>query len=203
MQTDKLLARRLLDGDEDAFRELFDSFFPKLYRFALARLNGNRDEATDAVQQTFCNAFEHLESYRGEAALYSWMCQICRNVINDRARHAIREGRHFSFIEDDAVMRGLLDALAAPVSDEPEWAARRNELGRLIQATLDCLPDHYGDVLEWKYVDGLSVDEIAQRLALGAKAAESLLTRARNAFRDLFEPAAVELALTPLDEAGS
>jgi RNA polymerase sigma-70 factor, ECF subfamily len=196
MHTDKLLARRLLDGDENAFREVFDGFFPKLYRFALARLDGNRDEAADAVQQTFCNAFEHLESYRGEAALYSWMCQICRNVINDRARQTLRERRHVTLADDDAAIRGLLDAFAAPATDEPEWVANRKELGRLIQAALDVLPGHYGDVLEWKYVDGLSVGEIAQRLVVGTKAAESLLTRARNAFRDVFEPAAVELALT-------
>jgi RNA polymerase sigma-70 factor (ECF subfamily) len=61
------------------------------------------------------------------------------------------------------------------------------DLTRLIQATLDCLPGHYGDVLEWKYVDGLSVDEIAARLAVGPKAAESALTRARNAFREAMQ----------------
>ena len=46
------------------------------------------------------------------------------------------------------------------------------------------MPKHYGDILEWKYVDGLSVADIAARLGVGPKAAESLLTRARNAFRE-------------------
>ena len=55
---------------------------------------------------------------------------------------------------------------------------------RLIQATLDNLPAHYGDVLEWKYVDGMSVKEIAAQLSVGPKAAESMLTRARTAFRE-------------------
>jgi DNA-directed RNA polymerase specialized sigma24 family protein len=50
--------------------------------------------------------------------------------------------------------------------------------------TLDALPGSYGDALEWKYVQGFSVMEIAARLNLGAKAAESLLTRARQAFRE-------------------
>ena len=66
----------------------------------------------------------------------------------------------------------------------PKAALWRAELVRLIQAALDCLPGHYGDVLEWKYVDGLSVKEIAERLAIGPKAAESYLTRARGAFRE-------------------
>jgi len=51
---------------------------------------------------------------------------------------------------------------------------------------LDYLPAHYGSALEWKYLDDLSVREIAARLGMGEKAAESLLTRARRAFRDAF-----------------
>jgi RNA polymerase sigma-70 factor (ECF subfamily) len=184
IHSDSLIAKRLLAGDERAFRELFDDCFPKLYRFALARLNGNRDEATDAVQQTFCKAFEHLDSYRGEASLYGWMCQICRNVITDLARRRQREHTHVCLLEDDAAIQGILESLSAPGADEPEQQASRADVARLIQATLDCLPGHYGDVLEWKYVDGLSVKEIATRLAIGPKAAESILTRARVAFRE-------------------
>lgn len=182
--SDLSIAKRLLAGDELAFRELFDGSFPKLYRFALARLNGNIDEATDVVQQTFCKAFEHLDSYRGEASLYGWMCQICRNVITDLARRRQREQVYVSLLEDDAAIQGILESLSAPDADEPEHQATRSDVTRLIQATLDCLPGHYGDVLEWKYVDGLSVKEIAERLAIGPKAAESMLTRARVAFRE-------------------
>jgi RNA polymerase sigma-70 factor (ECF subfamily) len=59
----------------------------------------------------------------------------------------------------------------------------RQQIHRVVEATLDALPGHYGEVLEWKYLDGYSVDEIARRLEVGPKAAESQLTRAREAFR--------------------
>jgi RNA polymerase sigma-70 factor (ECF subfamily) len=78
------------------------------------------------------------------------------------------------------------DAAASLASTDPESEAGRRELSRLVQLTLDHLPGRYGQVLEWKYIQGLSVDEIAQRLGVGYKAAESLLTRARGAFRDAF-----------------
>ena len=65
---------------------------------------------------------------------------------------------------------------------------RRREIVRLVQLTLDSLPAKYGDVLEWKYIHGLSVAEIAARLKMGSKAVESLLTRARQAFRDAVAP---------------
>jgi RNA polymerase sigma-70 factor (ECF subfamily) len=187
VHSDSALAKRVLAGDESAFRELFDGTFPKLYRFALVRLDGNRDDATEAVQQTFCKMFEHLDSYRGEASLFGWMCGICRNVITDLARAVQRERAQVAPLEDDPAIRDILESVMAPRADEPEQQAARGELVRLIQATLDALPGHYGDVLEWKYVDGLSVKEIARRLELGTKAAESLLTRARVAFRETLE----------------
>jgi RNA polymerase sigma-70 factor (ECF subfamily) len=182
---DSQLAKRLLGGDEQAFRDFFDASFPKLYRFALARLRGNSDEATDVVQETLCKAFEHLDSYRGEASLFGWMCQICRNAINDRGRRARLEPVPLTLVDDDADIRGILESIAAPDADEPEQQASRRELVQLVQATLDSLPGRYGDVLEWKYVDGLSVKEIARRLSVGPKAAESLLTRARVACREV------------------
>ena len=184
IHADRVIARKLLNGDENAFRELFDSFFPRLYRFALIRVNGNRDEAHEMVQQTFCKAFERLDSYRGEASLYGWMCQICRNTITDMGRRRQREVKRTPLLEEDNTIQGVLESLAAPATEEPEHNAWRADMMRLIQATLDNLPDHYGDVLEWKYVDGLTVKEIAEQLSVGPKAAESLLTRARNAFRE-------------------
>ncbi len=180
---DRALARRILGGDEAAFRELFDRFFPRLYRFALVRVDGDRDTAQDVVQQTFCNAIERLDSYRGEAALYTWYCQICRNVITDHYRRRQRGNERVVLLEDQPNVRAILDALAGPSGDEPETGVWRQQIHRVVEATLDALPGRYGEILEWKYLDGESVDEIARRLEIGPKAAESLLTRARVAFR--------------------
>jgi RNA polymerase sigma-70 factor (ECF subfamily) len=183
VHVDRAVARRILGGDEGAFKELFDRFFPRLYRFVLARVGNDPDTARDIVQQTFCNAIGQLDSYRGEAALYTWFCQICRNVLADHFRSKGRAG-NVTLIEDHPDARAILESLAGPVSDEPETGVWRDQLHRIVEATLDSLPGRYGEVLEWKYIDGLSVAEIASRLAVGPKAAESLLTRAREAFRD-------------------
>jgi len=183
VHADRAEARRILAGDEAAFRELFERFFPRLYRFALTRLDGDPEAARDVVQQTFCNAIERLDGYRGEAALYTWFCQICRNVIADHYRRRQRGGVHVVLLEDQPNVRAILEALAAPASDEPDTGVWRQQIHRVVEATLDALPGHYGEVLEWKYLDGQSVEEIARRLELGPKAAESLLTRARVAFR--------------------
>ena len=86
--------------------------------------------------------------------------------------------------EDLPEIRAALESLAGD-----ENLLQRRETARLVQTILDQLPFRYGDALEWKYIDGLTVAEIAARLALSPKAAESTLTRARNAFRDAFSTA--------------
>ncbi len=184
VDVDRFIAKRILAGDEKAFRELFDSFYPRLFRFAIARLNGDREAAADVVQQTFCKAIQGLDRYRGEAALYTWFCQICRNLIVDFCRANNRESQKVVLIEDHANVKAVLEALAAPLADQPEVGLWQRDVGRLVQATIDSLPAQYGDVLEWKYVDGWSVKEIADQIHVSAKAAESLLTRARTAFRE-------------------
>jgi RNA polymerase sigma-70 factor (ECF subfamily) len=183
--TDLALARRLLAGDEAAFDEFFAAYSPRLYRFALGRLDGNEDAAEEIVQRVLIRGLERLRSYKGEAALLTWLCTLCRHEIA-----ALRErqgrAREVSLFEDRAEVRAILDALAGADADHPDSQLHRRELTGLVQLTLDHLPGRYGEVLEWKYIDDLSVGEIARRLGVGYKAAESLLTRAREAFREGF-----------------
>ncbi len=194
---DWALCRRILSGDESAFRALYDDFFPRLYRFARARLGGRSEEAREFVQLTFCRAFERLDSYRGECSLFGWFCQICRNAIVDAGRSRQRAPQRVALDDGNATIEAILISLSAPASEEPEQKLWQSQLIDFIQAALDCLPDHYGDVLEWKYVDGLSVNEIASKLAVGPKAAESQLSRARQAFREAVRTLGGALEMSP------
>lgn len=190
--SDLALAKRLLAGDDAAFDEFFAAYFASLYRFALARL-GDDGAAEEIVQRVLIRALARLHTYRGEAALLTWLCTLCRREI---AGWIEREGRDrdVTLSAERPEMRALLDAVAVTDIDDPEAALRRQELSGLVQLTLDHLPPRYGDVLEWKYIQELSVGEIAARLGVGYKAAESLLTRARAAFRDGFSFVTAELA---------
>jgi RNA polymerase sigma-70 factor (ECF subfamily) len=176
-------AKRILSGDKAAFRAFFDRCFPRLYRYVLPRIDGDHDATRDVVQQSFCRAIERLDKYRGEAALYTWLFQICRSVLADYYRFTSRERRVMTPLEDLPQVRAVLETLAAPMASEPETELWRCEVAGLVQATVDALPDRYAEVLEWKYIDGCPVKTIAERLGVSDKAAESLLTRAREAFR--------------------
>jgi RNA polymerase sigma-70 factor (ECF subfamily) len=175
------LAARALRGDDQAFNELFEIYFPRLFRFALRRV-ADEDVAEDIVQSTLIKAMRSLGSWRGEASLFTWLCTICRREVHD---HWQRRGRHpeMTSIDDGPDVRAALEALSAG-DQSPERALQRAEVAGAVQLVLDHLPGHYGDVLEWKYAEGLSVAEIAARLGTSIKAAESTLTRARVAFRE-------------------
>jgi RNA polymerase sigma-70 factor (ECF subfamily) len=183
------LARRLRTGDESAFEAFFAEFVPRVYRFARVRLGGDDDAAEEVAQTTLIKALAKLSTYRGEAALFTWLCAFCRHEI---AGWFERSGKDSRLVRaDDSVeTRVLLEAIAALSQDDPEQEYERRELSRLVHATLDHLPQHYGDALVWKYLEGINVEEIARRLGVGYKAAESLLTRARQAFREGFAPIA-------------
>jgi RNA polymerase sigma-70 factor (ECF subfamily) len=179
---DRLLVARLLRGDEEAFTTFFDTHFGPLYRFALPRI-GDDDAAEEIVQTTLCRAVRKLASYRGEAALLTWLTTICRREIATYFEQRKKVPPMIDLSDDLPEIRAALESIGA------EASMQRREVARLVQVVLDRLPRHYGEALEWKYIDGLTVLEIAERLALGAKAAESLLTRARSAFRDAFRSA--------------
>jgi RNA polymerase sigma-70 factor (ECF subfamily) len=179
------LARRLRIGDEPAFEEFFTEYFPRLYRFARVRLGGDDDAAEEVTQTTLIKALAKIGTFRGEAALFTWLCVFCRREIG-----AWLERKGYiapaPLPDDSAEARTALAAVAALSRDDPEQEYRRVELTRLVHTTLDHLPRPYGDALMWKYLDDTSVEEVAHRLGLGYKAAESLLTRARQAFREAF-----------------
>jgi RNA polymerase sigma-70 factor (ECF subfamily) len=190
--TDLELARRMSAGDERAFDEFFDAYFGGIYRFALSRLGRDEAAAQDVAQAALARAALKIGGFRGEAALFTWLCTFCRHEVSAylrRNRHALR---HVELREEALEVRAALESLASEPPAGSAAALRRADVVRAVQVTLDGLPRRYGDALEWKYVLGLTVEEIAGRLGLGPKAVASLLTRARQAFRDGFVAQGVE-----------
>jgi len=187
---DLKLARDMRKGRDQAFRLFFDRYFPRVYRFCLRRLE--ESAAEEVTQSVLVNAIRKIQQYRGEASLFTWLCQIARNEISTHYR---REGQrsHLVLIDDSEEARAELESLSADPGLTPEGMADRHQGQALVQLILDHLPGDYGQVLEWKYMHGYSVEEIAKELATTPVAVQSMLARARAAFRKQYEAATTEV----------
>jgi RNA polymerase sigma-70 factor (ECF subfamily) len=178
---DLKLAKAIAKGNEKLFVEFFDIYFPRLYRFSLSRLDGDKELTKDMVQETLFLAMKNIKQYRGEASLMSWLCQINRNKISayfkkNKIKQTIK-------IDDLPEIKEIFENIETELNHRPEKLYENEQLHELISSTLDNLPNGYGDLLEMKYTDNLSVSEISLSLNLSEAAVQSKLARAREAFK--------------------
>lgn len=198
-ENDRELAGRLLRGERAAFDEFFNEYYPKLYRFVKRRMPSDPAACEDVAQAAICRALESLHGYRGEAALMTWLCTICRRELGARWRENQGWAAAPSLAEDDPQIRAALESLMSSEQGDPVVATHREEVRQSILTALDYLPAPYAEILECKYLRDMSVREIALQMGRSPKATESLLNRARDAFREAFAllPGGAGGALTP------
>ncbi len=192
---ERRLVKRLTRGDEEAFDQFSATYLPALLRFARSRLR-DPELARDMMQATVVKILPKLGAFRFESSLFSWLCACCRNEIAMHFRAQARRPRAIG-LEELSEPRTEA-ALASP--PEIEKALEEADNTEIVHLTLDLLPDHYSRALSWKYFDGLSVAQIASRLELSPKAAESTLTRARRAFLGSFEKLSRDASLTATEK---
>jgi RNA polymerase sigma-70 factor, ECF subfamily len=181
-EADCALVKRMRAGEQGAFDEFFKASAPRLIAFIARRSALDPATLEDIAQCALIKAVRNLASYRGEAALFTWLAEIGRHELADVHRKAARAPAHLSLDEPDSMLR-VDEPLRAPQNQEPISllfaASRRTEVMKVLRS----LPPHYALALEAKYGDGLSVEDIARQLGLSAIATQSVLARAREAFR--------------------
>lgn len=182
---DYRLVQRLLGGDEQEFTRFYNVYFPRVYRFCKARVE-SEDTCNDIVQQSMINSMNGLANYRGEASLYTWLCQIARNEMYGWFKKHGRKEQLNSSIDENASLIAAIESIPSGIEGE-KLNVHDDGVAELVQLSLDSLPSAYGKVLELKYVEGLSVSEIAEAMESGEVAIQSLLARARKAFKSVFD----------------
>jgi RNA polymerase sigma-70 factor, ECF subfamily len=194
MDGDRQLIERLNAGDARAFREFFDEYFGRVYRFAYVRGGGDVELAEEATQRALTRAMRGLKGFRGESSLFSWLAQICRNELADLIALRARDRSRTVSLDGDGAVRDAAEAVASEDADALEQRAAL-ERAVAVRSVLDALPGRYGEMLEWKYIEEWSVDRIAKRLGVTFEAAQSQLQRARAAFRSAVAARGIEAEL--------
>lgn len=190
--------RQALTGRSAAVQALADAALLPLFRFCFHRVGGNRHLCEEVVQDTLLRALRDLDRYdpaRSGNNIFPWLTGLARNEIHrvlGREKNTVSLEQLWARLDRD--LRAIFARLE---SDElPETLLERQETRALVNATMAQLPQHYRQALEAKYVDGQSVRDMALDGKQTEKAIESLLGRARQAFREAF------LALTHNLELG-
>lgn len=170
-----------------------------LYRFCLYRVGRNHHLCEEVVQETLLGAIRRLRDYKPERTggdIFPWLTGLARNEIRRALAH---ERAAANIAEFWTRMDKQLLSLYAMLDSQPFGSdlLERAETREMVNATMAQLPRHYGQVLEAKYVAGKSVRDIAAALGTSAKAAESMLSRARDAFRATFLALAKSLPVEP------
>lgn len=156
--------------DDARFRDWYDVTLPRVYRYLIARCGGDVTLAEELTQQTFVEAIRQRDRFDGRSDIVTWMCAIGRNKLVDHYR---RNGRDLRRQE-----RLILDHLQA--TDAPWRAADTRDA---VEAAMEQLPSDQRIALLFRYLDGLSVREVARAIGRSEKATESLLARGRESFR--------------------
>ena len=166
------LREAVLAGEERAWRQWYDECFDDLYAYVLWRCGGLRDHADELVQEVWLTAVRRLSSFDpARGAFAAWLRGLAAGLARNHFRRAARR-RALPLPEDVAS------------ADETDLA--RREQAEQVARALAGLPEHYETVLRAKYLEGASVAGLAAARGESIKATESLLTRAREAFRVAF-----------------
>jgi len=181
--TDTELVRRVIARDEAAVRAIMQANNRRLYRLARGILR-NDGEAEDVVQETYVRAFTHLEQFRSDSSLSTWLSRIAMNEALGRLRRQ-RPGVNIESLPHGALEAQIIQFPLA--SDDPEKSMAQREIQHVVEHAIDELPEAFRLVFITRVIEGMNVDETAEILGVKPETVKTRLHRARTMLRDIVE----------------
>ena len=182
---DAELVARARGRDEAAIRSIMQANNRRLYRLPRGILR-NDGEAEDVVQETYVRAFTHLDGFRGDSSLATWLARIAINEALGRLR------RQRANVEWTSLPPGVLEAQIirfphSATSDDPEKSMAQREIQHVVEHAIDELPEAFRIVFITRVMEGMNVEETANILGLKPETVKTRLHRARAMLRDNVE----------------
>ena len=180
---DPELARRVADGDREAFKVMMKRHNQALFRTARAILK-NDEEAEDSVQESWLHAYRSMGSFRGDAKLSTWLVRIAVNESLGRLRRSRRSAEVIPMSVDDTDVPMQENMPDESHTAAPEVQALRGEVRKLIESRIDTLPDAFRTVFVLRAVEEMSVEETAAALDIPEATVRTRFFRARSLLRE-------------------
>ncbi len=166
-------------GETAAFEELVNRYESKILRLT-KNITGNQEDAEDAMQDAFLNAYAHLDGFQGDSRFYTWLVRIAANEALMRLRKRRPE------LSLDEPIEGDTDLLPRELEDwrpSPEREYQQAEMQKILADVIDKLEPEYRIVLVLRDLEELNTQETADALGISATAVKSRLLRARLKLR--------------------
>ena len=185
-EVDQTLVERAQGGDKKAFEILFAKYQRKLVRL-LSRFIRDSAEVEDVAQEAFIKAYRALPSFRGDSAFYTWLYRI---GINTAKNYLVAQGRRAptstDFDADEA--EGFEDADQLRDINTPESLLQSKQIGETVNSAMEALPEELRTAIVLRELEGLSYDEIAERMNCPIGTVRSRIFRARESVAAKLRP---------------
>lgn len=179
---DHKLIADCLNGDTAAFAEVVRRYQDRLYG-GVFRLLDSAEDARDVVQETFLQAYRSLDSFKGDALLFTWLYRIAINTAislkRKRKRMLVRTGLEEGYL--------TLDPPDPSEYSRPGFALEQAEQGQRVHRALQRLSSEHRIVLVMKELEGQSYEQMSELLQVPIGTIRSRLHRARLELRELLE----------------
>ncbi len=182
---DQALVERVQNGDKKAFDILVLKYQFKLQKL-ISRYVHDPSEVMDVAQEAFLKAYRALPGFRGESAFYTWLYRI---GVNTAKNHLISQGRKPPNVDIDAEDASYLEG-ESDLKDyaTPERLLVRDEIEETVRNAIERLPEDLRVAITLRELDGLSYEEIAERMACPVGTVRSRIFRAREAINNKLKP---------------
>jgi len=177
------LARRVQDGDRDAFAALMRRFNRRLFRTARAILKDDA-AAEDALQDAYVAVYQHIGQFRGDADLSTWLTRVVVNQALQGLRTTRRQGVVVPLDSQYDGPHAIGPTMENAAPDAPERAAMRAEIRRLLERKIDDLPDAFRIVFVLREVEEMTIEEVARCLGVPEATVRTRLFRAKARLRE-------------------
>jgi RNA polymerase sigma-70 factor (ECF subfamily) len=183
--TDAELVQRARARDEAAIRIIMQSNNRRLYRIARGILR-NDSEAEDVVQETYLRALTHLDDFRGDSSLSTWLARIAMNEALGRLRRQ-RPSVDLSTLAPAVLEAQIIRFPLSSAPEDPEKSMAQREIQHVVEHAIDELPEAFRIVFITRVIEGMNVEETADILGLKPETVKTRLHRARAMLRDNVE----------------
>ena len=185
---DYLLLRRALDeNDQQAYAELMSLYRDSIF-YMLVRMVKNKDDAEDLTLMTFGKAFRYLDKYTPKYAFSTWLYRIALNNSIDFLRMKNNMPQYFEEDLYTSSATSIIDQSEDNLQRTPEEEIIDKQRLQLLRAAVTELPEKYRKVIELRYYEDLSYEEISERLGLTLSNVKIQIMRAKQMLAQLMQP---------------